>query len=86
MLGEVQLDSDKQINLNDGVKTERVLGMLLIPSTDELSFSALMSEEVQTLIRTVTRPTERQVLRCVMTLLDPLGLLAQFIILGKVLI
>ncbi|XP_062538388.1 uncharacterized protein LOC134206676 [Armigeres subalbatus] len=86
MLDEVQVESDKQINLTDGVKTERVLGMLWSPSNDELSFSTQMSEEVQTLIRTATRPTKRQVLRCVMTLFDPLGLLSPFTIHGKVLI
>ncbi|XP_062706457.1 uncharacterized protein LOC134287734 [Aedes albopictus] len=85
-LGEAPLASVKQISLADGVKTERVLGMLWSPSSDELSFSTQMSEEVQSLINTVTRPTKRQVLRCVMTLFDPLGLLSPFIIHGKVLI
>ncbi|XP_065095608.1 uncharacterized protein LOC135717445 [Ochlerotatus camptorhynchus] len=85
-LGVVQHDADKELDLIEGAKTERVLGMLWSPSTDELSFSTQMSEEVQTLIRTTTRPTKRQVLRCVMTLFDPLGLLSPFIIHGKVLI
>ncbi|XP_062538743.1 uncharacterized protein LOC134207018 [Armigeres subalbatus] len=85
-LGEVQPETDKQLNLVDAAKSERVLGMLWSPSTDELSFSTQMSEEVQTLIRTTTRPTKRQILRCVMTLFDPLGLLSPFIIHGKVLI
>ncbi|XP_062538072.1 uncharacterized protein LOC134206386 [Armigeres subalbatus] len=85
-LGEVQPETDKQLNLVDTAKSERVLGMLWSPSTDELSFSTQMSEEVQTLIRTTTRPTKRQILRCVMTLFDPLGLLSPFIIHGKVLI
>ncbi|XP_065092732.1 uncharacterized protein LOC135713535 [Ochlerotatus camptorhynchus] len=76
-LGVVQHDADKELDL---------IGMLWSPSTDELSFSTQMSEEVQTLIRTTTRPTKRQVLRCVMTLFDPLGLLSPFIIHGKVLI
>ncbi|XP_065095609.1 uncharacterized protein LOC135717446 [Ochlerotatus camptorhynchus] len=83
-LGVVQHDADKELDLIEGAKTERVLGMLWSPSTDELSFSTQMSEEVQTLIRTTTRPTKRQVLRCVMTLFDPLGLLSPFIIHGKV--
>ncbi|XP_062539124.1 uncharacterized protein LOC134207415 [Armigeres subalbatus] len=85
-LGEVRSEADKRLNLADGAKTERVLGMLWSPSTDELSFSTQMSDEVQTLISTATRPTKRQVLRCVMTLFDPLGLLSPFIIHGKILI
>ncbi|XP_053698718.1 uncharacterized protein LOC128745664 [Sabethes cyaneus] len=85
-LGETQPEADKQLKLIETGKTERVLGMLWCPSSDELSFSTTMSEEVQTLIRTATRPTKRQVLRCVMTLFDPLGLFSPFIIHGKVLI
>ncbi|XP_062700056.1 uncharacterized protein LOC134284792, partial [Aedes albopictus] len=85
-LDEVQSEADKVLNLVDGGKSERVLGMLWSPSADELSFSTQLSEEVQTLIQTGTRPTKRQVLRCVMTLFDPLGLLSPFIIHGRVLI
>ncbi|XP_062537770.1 uncharacterized protein LOC134206091 [Armigeres subalbatus] len=85
-LGEVQHESDKQLCVPDGESSERVLGMLWSPTTDELRFSTQMSGEVQGLIRTATRPTKRQVLRCVMTLFDPLGLLSPFIIHGKVLI
>ncbi|XP_058826865.1 uncharacterized protein LOC131686880 [Topomyia yanbarensis] len=85
-LGEVPDGTEKQLNLIDGSTTERVLGMLWSPSSDELSFSTQMSDEVQTLIRMATRPTKRQILRCVMTLFDPLGLLSPFIIHGKVLI
>ncbi|XP_058445110.1 uncharacterized protein LOC131426420 [Malaya genurostris] len=85
-LGEVSTETEKLLNLADGATTERVLGMLWSPVTDELGFSTQMSDEVQTLIRTATRPTKRQVLRCVMTLFDPLGLLSPFIIHGKILI
>ncbi|XP_055589808.1 uncharacterized protein LOC129741989 [Uranotaenia lowii] len=67
-------------------QTERVLGMLWNPSDDLLCFSTQMSDEMQELIITATRPTKRQVLRCVMTLFDPMGLLSPFIIHGKVLI
>ncbi|XP_055644239.1 uncharacterized protein LOC129780226 [Toxorhynchites rutilus septentrionalis] len=85
-LGEIQQEAVKQLNLVEGGNTERVLGMLWSPTTDELSFSTQMNDEMQILIRTDTRPTKRQVLRCVMTLFDPLGLLSPFIIHGKVLI
>ncbi|XP_065093209.1 uncharacterized protein LOC135713919 [Ochlerotatus camptorhynchus] len=85
-LGEPGIDRNKNINLVDKEHTERVLGMLWMPATDELCFSTQMNEEVRMLIETSTRPTKRQVLRCVMTLFDPLGLLATFLIHGKVLI
>ncbi|XP_055527168.1 uncharacterized protein LOC129719785 [Wyeomyia smithii] len=85
-LEEVQHGPDKWLSLGDGVKNERVLGMLWSPSTDELSFCTQMTEEVQRLVQTASRPTKRQILRCVMTLFDPLGLLSPFIIHGKTLI
>ncbi|XP_055585028.1 uncharacterized protein LOC129737888 [Uranotaenia lowii] len=70
----------------DGEKFERVLGMLWNPNTDELGFSTHMKNEVHDLLQSGSRPTKRQVLRCVMSLFDPLGILAPFIIHGKVLI
>ncbi|XP_062538554.1 uncharacterized protein LOC134206838 [Armigeres subalbatus] len=85
-LGEAPHGAEKQLIMAETAKTERILGMLWNPTTDELSFSTHMSNEVQTLIRTATRPTKRQVLRCVMALFDPLGILSPFIIHGKVLI
>lgn len=68
----------KNLNLIDSDRSERILGMLWNPKTDELSFSTQMSEEVRKLISDDCRPTKRQILRCVMTLYDPLGLLAPF--------
>ncbi|XP_055614781.1 uncharacterized protein LOC129761103 [Toxorhynchites rutilus septentrionalis] len=85
-LGEPGTNEGKNINLVDKQHTERVLGMLWMPATDELCFSTHMSEEIRALIESGTRPTKREVLRCVMTLFDPLGLLATFLIHGKVLI
>ncbi|XP_055590156.1 uncharacterized protein LOC129742300 [Uranotaenia lowii] len=76
----------KELKLVDGEKLERVLGMLWNPVTDELGFSTLMRSDVQDLLRSESRPTKRQILRCVMSLFDPLGILAPFIIHGKVLI
>ncbi|XP_062714115.1 uncharacterized protein LOC134290905 [Aedes albopictus] len=60
--------------------------MLWDPRTDELSFSTRMSDEVQSLLESGRIPTKRQVLRCVMTLFDPFGLLATFLIHGKILV
>ncbi|XP_055585492.1 uncharacterized protein LOC129738331 [Uranotaenia lowii] len=85
-LGENSLVNEKHLDLTEGSKIERVLGMLWNPSEDELGFSTQMSKEVTTMLENETRPTKRQILRCVMTLFDPLGILAPFIIHGKVLI
>ncbi|XP_055615006.1 uncharacterized protein LOC129761312 [Toxorhynchites rutilus septentrionalis] len=85
-LGEPAVIDSKNLNLDCGEQVDRVLGMLWTSSSDELSFSTRMSDEVTNLLHNDTRPTKRQVLRCVMSLFDPLGLLAPFIIHGKVLI
>ncbi|XP_053686345.1 uncharacterized protein LOC128735887 [Sabethes cyaneus] len=85
-LGESAEGDSKNLNLDCGEQVDRVLGMLWSASSDVLSFSAHMSDEVRNLLESNTRPTKRQVLRCVMSLFDPLGLLAPFIIHGKVLI
>lgn len=87
-LGEAAKVVDKNLYTGSagGDATERVLGMLWAPSTDVLRFSTKMRDEVTELISNNIRPTKRQVLRCVMSLFDPLGLLAPFIIHGKVLI
>ncbi|XP_065088575.1 uncharacterized protein LOC135710053 [Ochlerotatus camptorhynchus] len=85
-LGETKAVECKNLYMGVGESTERVLGMLWKPSTDDLCFSTRMSDEVRDLIASGNVPTKRQVLRCVMTLFDPLGLLAPFLIHGKVLI
>lgn len=63
-------------------QVERVLGMPWFLSTDELSFSTCMKEEVRQLLDSGIHSTKRQMLRCVMSLFDPLGLLSFFVIHG----
>lgn len=75
-----ELTSDK-IN-----ESQRVLGMLWLPVTDTLGFSTKMSDDLTVVIKEGTRPTKRQVLRSVMSLFDPLGLLALYLVHGKILI
>ncbi|XP_062557339.1 uncharacterized protein LOC134222212 [Armigeres subalbatus] len=85
-LGNSATIDSKNLCLESGERVDRVLGMLWSSSSDALSFSTRLSEEVRNLLDDGSRPTKRQVLRCVMSLFDPLGLLALFIIHGKVLI
>lgn len=86
-LGEMQTDVEKNLTHVDGAKTERVPGN---SKTDELSFSTLISEEVQKLIQTGKQYTNRQVPRYVMkdtfrTVINRhvSGLLSPFIIQGQ---
>ncbi|XP_035918481.1 uncharacterized protein LOC118516615 [Anopheles stephensi] len=69
-----------------GDESERVLGMRWNPSSDELGFCTRACTAISDLWREERIPTKREVLRCVMSLYDPLGLLAMFVIHGKILI
>ncbi|XP_055613926.1 uncharacterized protein LOC129760310 [Uranotaenia lowii] len=86
VLNEKQSVEKKNLSVIDSTNTERVLGLLWDPSTDELSFSTEMKPEVHHLIQQNKNPTKRQVLRCVMSLYDPLGILAPYTIHGRILI
>ncbi|XP_055594694.1 uncharacterized protein LOC129745574 [Uranotaenia lowii] len=70
--------AEKPLNL-DCSSTERVLGMFWIPKSDIFTYQSAMRMEQ-------TRPTKREVLRAVMSLFDPLGLLSFFVVHGKIII
>lgn len=74
------------IHLLESEKTERVLGMIWNPANDELTFNTNANPDVRRLYEGEDTSTKRQVVRCVMSLFDPLGLLSTFIIHGKILI
>ncbi|XP_058839405.1 uncharacterized protein LOC131694906 [Topomyia yanbarensis] len=84
-LGEQSKSVAKDLTLSKINNFERVLGMHWIPEVDVLSFSTSFSEEIQMLFTTGAKPTKRQMLKCIMSLFDPLGLLACFLFHGKVL-
>ncbi|XP_055590345.1 uncharacterized protein LOC129742470 [Uranotaenia lowii] len=67
----------KHLNLHN--EAQRVLGMLWHPTEDVFVYSMNKTLEIP-------HPTKREVLRAVMSLFDPLGLLAFVVIHGKVLI
>ncbi|XP_062557391.1 uncharacterized protein LOC134222264 [Armigeres subalbatus] len=81
-LGETPKQGVKDLALK--TDTERVLGMLWHTEEDVLKFSMTFREEIATLINTGARPTKRQVLKCIMSLFDPLGLLAGVLVHGKI--
>ncbi|XP_055614645.1 uncharacterized protein LOC129760976 [Uranotaenia lowii] len=84
-LGEPTTADPRSLNLeNTGI--ERVLGMHWLPKEDFLAFSTSFRPELCELIASERRPSKRQVLRCLMSVFDPLGLLAAFVIQGKILL
>ncbi|XP_058449373.1 uncharacterized protein LOC131429324 [Malaya genurostris] len=81
-LGEPTPERVIRFHEDKTTEQERVLGLIWNTQQDELAFS--VPEQNTYLVS--YRPTKRQVLSTVMSLFDPLGLLAPFTILGKILI
>ncbi|XP_055603746.1 uncharacterized protein LOC129751978 [Uranotaenia lowii] len=84
-LGEPISADPRSLNL-EHTNIERVLGMHWLPKDDFLAFSTSFQPQLCDLIASKQRPTKRQVLRILMSVFDPLGLLAAFVIQGKVLL
>lgn len=62
-------------------KFERVLGMWWLPSSDEFTFFENFDADV---FDENIHPTKRRILSIIMTIFDPLGLLAHFVINAKI--
>ncbi|XP_055528101.1 uncharacterized protein LOC129728164 [Wyeomyia smithii] len=84
-LGESNANRSKPFKMDGHGESERVLGMTWIPSVDAFTFDTTSMPEIRELVDTKVVPTKRQVLRTVMKLFDPLGLIAHYVIQGKVL-
>lgn len=67
-------------------EVESVLGMKWLPKEDMFTYTFTMREDLQPVLADGHIPTKREVLKVVMSLFDPLGLIAFYIVHGKVLI
>lgn len=85
-LGEVNLKPSKAILPEKDVGFERVLGMAWLQEEDVFAFSVQFCGKVYHLLEDSIVPTKREMLRLVMSIYDPLGLVASFVIHGKILI
>lgn len=85
-LGEPSETSHKHVFMDKTKEYERVLGMLWLTDEDALSFCTRLKDDVQQIIGSDSRPTKRQVLRCLMSYFDPLGLLSHLLVHGKILL
>ncbi|XP_062535245.1 uncharacterized protein LOC134204441 [Armigeres subalbatus] len=85
-IGEQSTESSKSFIAEKSTDSERVLGMTWQPESDELTFALKFRPDVQHLLSENVIPTKRQVLRVVMSVFDPLGLVASFVVEGKCLI
>ncbi|XP_062711689.1 uncharacterized protein LOC134289605 [Aedes albopictus] len=64
---------------------ECVLGMRWIPSSDNFTYSLQLREDLRNVLADGHTPTKREILRVVMSLFDPLGLITFYLIHGRVL-
>ncbi|XP_055632443.1 uncharacterized protein LOC129772934 [Toxorhynchites rutilus septentrionalis] len=84
-VGVKDCPANKSLNLDPLGEKERVLGMVWRPDSDDFTFEPSLKPEILKLIVDRTIPTKCQVLRTVMSLFDPLGLIAHFVAQGKIL-
>ncbi|XP_055622535.1 uncharacterized protein LOC129766105 [Toxorhynchites rutilus septentrionalis] len=85
-LGENKTEHLVHFHLDKTAENERVLGIAWDPINDVFSFMAPSKEHCSSNAHEVKRPTKRIVLSTVMSLFDPMGLLAPVTVLGKMLI
>ncbi|XP_062707580.1 uncharacterized protein LOC115257239 isoform X2 [Aedes albopictus] len=81
--GEEQTKSFKADKLEN---YERILGMTWLPEEDTFVFEGLFKPEILLSLNNCSTPTKRELLRIVMSIFDPLGLIAIIVIHGKILI
>ncbi|XP_053692317.1 uncharacterized protein LOC128740775 [Sabethes cyaneus] len=85
-IGEVAEENAKNLHLVRDGKPESVLGMRWIPKEDVFIYSFSTRDDLQHILDRNHIPTKREVAKVVMSLFDPLGLIAFFLIHGKILI
>ncbi|XP_058826161.1 uncharacterized protein LOC131686058 [Topomyia yanbarensis] len=85
-IGEVNPTAVKCFVADKEVASERLLGLVWLPNEDVFSFTLNLRDDVRRLVQGEVIPTKRELLRVVMSIYDPLGLVAAFVIHGKVIV
>ncbi|XP_058827942.1 uncharacterized protein LOC131687869 [Topomyia yanbarensis] len=78
--------TDKNLDLSPEIATEKVLGMWWCTEADVFTFKVGWDRYDRDLLEGHRRPTKREVLRVLMTIFDPLGLIAPFLVYLKILL
>lgn len=76
----------ENININIEARTERVLGLHWNPEADTFEFDSSLKKLDQSIIVNRAIPTKRQVLQVTMSIFDPIGFLAHYLVHAKVLL
>ncbi|CAH2099941.1 unnamed protein product [Euphydryas editha] len=82
ILNEESESSQEIKQLDDGTKTERVLGLMWNPQNDSLGFNLNLARVPPALLDNAA-PTKREILKIIMSIYDPLGLASPVIVRGK---
>ncbi|XP_058816853.1 uncharacterized protein LOC131680147 [Topomyia yanbarensis] len=77
---------EKNLDLSPELSTEKVLGMWWCTSSDTFTYKVGWNRYGRALLGGQLRPTKRQMLRVLMSMFDPLGLIAHFLMYLKVLL
>ncbi|XP_055604683.1 uncharacterized protein LOC129752918 [Uranotaenia lowii] len=85
-MGQASDVRQKEFAIVPAEQYERVLGMTWYPSEDSFGFSVNVPTDLQKVISGSIYPTKRSILRVVMSLFDPLGLISNYVIHGKTLL
>ncbi|XP_062703593.1 uncharacterized protein LOC134286045 [Aedes albopictus] len=78
--------TEKNLDLSSELATEKVLGMWWCTSTDTFTFKICRNRYDEGLLSGQRCPTKREILRVLMTIFDPLGLVAHFLMFLKILL
>ncbi|XP_055645110.1 uncharacterized protein LOC129780638 [Toxorhynchites rutilus septentrionalis] len=85
-IGEMNPKSVKCFTTDKEMDKERLLGMIWLPEEDVFSFALSFREDLLKIVSGETIPTKREMLKVTMSIFDPLGIVAAFVIHGKVLV
>ncbi|XP_058449314.1 uncharacterized protein LOC131429280 [Malaya genurostris] len=85
-IGDSCPDKPKSLMLERNGSSESVLGMSWDPADDNFSYSFNLRADISRIVDEMYVPTKREILKVVMSLFDPLGLISHFLIHGKVII
>ncbi|XP_062541214.1 uncharacterized protein LOC134209246 [Armigeres subalbatus] len=85
-IGVTPTNSKKELALERSENVESVLGMMWLPKVDCFTYTITLRRELLSVLDEDRIPTKREVLKVIMSLFDPLGLISFFLIHGKIII
>ncbi|XP_044751667.1 uncharacterized protein LOC123311663 [Coccinella septempunctata] len=90
ILEDVDMDlvaqGHKKLDSNNKDMVERILGVYWNPVEDTFCFQTKFNKIDRDILDNRRRPTKRDILKIVMSVFDPLGFLANFIVQGKIIL